>query len=643
MSNGAVRVEYDLQAGAADFFWRNNRKLSGFYSSVILPTGSVKSLNYANHAWAVAGSNQVVITSTGGTLPTMKQYFILDRDDSFLTRVELTGAGLSSRWMAPLIVDAPGGVDIGSYEDARALCVPFDNDHFVRYNALRIDSTNTSYEVCAFYDNATRIGLVVGSVTHDTWKTGVYFAGSHHKLDDLKVFGGATSPKATWDVMPHGAVAGSTIASPTVFVGFGDDWRTTLENFADENAAQVPKLAWTRGVPFGWNSWGVIQKHLSYAKAIAVSDFIQTNLQPNHFQNDGTVYVNLDSYWNNLGGTQLLAFADHCHANGQKAGIYWGPFAYWGGATHVADTFVPGTANKYKYGDILLRDGNGNYQTNDGALAIDPTHPGTRQLIDHYANLFVADGFDYLKLDFLSHGALEGVHYDTNVTTGIQAYNQGMGYLLRRVDGRMFLDESIAPIFPYQYAHARRISCDAFHSIANTEYEMQSVNYGWWMSGRLYQYCDPDQLVFTGGDAYENQSRLISGAVTGIFLDGDDLSSAPGRELAQNCLTKEAIDSVARAGRTFRPVEGNTGRRASAVFVRQDGAEWRLAVFNFTTNAVTRTIDLERAGLGASAYAATDLWSGAVLPAHGSFDVHLNAKQAKLFGFTPNLTQPSGR
>jgi len=641
MSNAAVRVEYDLQAGTADFFWRNSRKISRFYSSARLGTRLVKSLDYSSHAWAVASNNQVVITSTAGSPAAMKQYFILDQDNSFLTRVEMDGIGLSSSSMAPVVMEAPGGVDIGSYDDARALCVPFDNDHFVRYDAMPIDGTGTSYEVCAFYDNTTRVGLVVGSVTHDTWKTGIHFSGSRHKLDVLNVFGGATAANATWDVMPHGAVVGNTISSPTVFVGFGSDWRNTLEEFADANAALATRLTWTNGVPFGWNSWGVIQKNLSYSKAIAVSDFIKTNLQSNNFQNDGTVYVNLDSYWKNLDDSQLSAFADHCHGNGQKAGIYWGPFAYWGGAARAASTFVEGAANKYEYSDILLRDGTGNYETNDGALAIDPTHPGTRQLIDYYANLFVASGFDYLKLDFLSHGALEGVHFDTNVTTGIQAYNQGMRYLLRQIGGRMFIDESIAPIFPYQYAHARRISCDAFYSIADAEYEMQSVNYGWWMSGRLYEYIDPDQLVFAGGDVNENQSRLVSGAVTGIFLDGDDLSSSAGQDFAQACLTNAAINSVARAGRPFTPVEGNTGRRASNVFVRRDGADWLLAVFNFATNAVNPTIDLGRAGLGAGTYAATDLWSGDCQLAHGSFGAHLNSKQAKLFRLAPNSTNSS--
>ena len=39
---------------------------------------------------------------------------------------------------------------------------------------------------------------------------------------------------------------------------------------------------------------------------------------------------------------------------------------------------------------------------------------------------------------------------------------------------------SIAPIFPGQYAHGRRISCDVFGTINWTEYMLNSLSYGWW-------------------------------------------------------------------------------------------------------------------------------------------------------------------
>ena len=531
--------------------------------------------------------------------------------------------------MGPVVVDATGEVDIGITNDNRALIVPFDNDGFVRYNAMPINSSSTGYEVAAFYDNTSRNGLVVGSVTHDVWKSGIYFYGANNKLNQMNVFGGATSP---WDVMPHGYISGNTISSPTVFVGFGDDWRVAMQNFAAANTNFVSRLAWTNGVPFGWNSWGVIQQNINYTDAIAVSDYFYVNLIGHNFVNHGTVYINLDSYWDNMSNEQLQSFAGHCHAHGEKAGIYFGPFVWFGSANDSTNWVVEGTANAYHYSDILLRDGNGNFESSDGGLALDPTHPGTKQRISYYINEFTNWGFDYVKLDFLSHGTFEGVHNDPNVTTGIQAYNQGMQYVFNAINGRMFINESIAPLFPYQYAHSRRIACDAETSrISDTEYTMNSVSYGWWLDN-LYQFNDPDVMVFgNGANTNEAQSRLISGAVTGVFLNGDDLTTAAGQAAAQIFLTNPAMDDVARFGKTFTPVEGNTGSSAANMFVRQDGNTWSIAVFNYGSSSVNRTVDLSRAGLPPGNYLATNLWDGTTLTVSGSFNVSLNAAQSKLF------------
>ncbi len=644
MSNANVVVKYNLSLGSADFYWQNSKIITGFYSGVTLSSGYVKGTNYTSWAYSVASSNQVVVIAIGNGHPTMKQYFTFDQTNSFLIREEVDGTALSANWMGPVVVDYPGGVDIGSYNDVRALYVPFDNDHFVTYNAMSINGGSTGYEVAAFYDNTTRNGLVVGSVTHDTWKSGVFWSGSSNKLDQMNVFGGAQSP---WDVMPHGSVTGNTITSPTMFVGFGTDWRTTMEEFADENALQTPKLAWTNGVPFGWNSWGVIQTGLTYADAINTSTVIANQLQTNHFNNNGVVYINLDSYWDNLDASQLISFVNTCHANGQKAGVYWAPFVWWGAATNATNSHVEGTGNAYTYSQALLRDGNGNFESNDGALAMDPTHPATLQRIDYFIEgQFLSYGFDYIKLDFLSHGALEGAHYNASVTTGIQAYNAGMQYVLNELNGRMFIDESIAPIFPYQYAHGRRIACDAQNSrISDTSYTLNAVTYGWWISGRLYQYNDPDIMVFTNGFSLTtnaNQARLISGAITGIFLDGDSLTNAASQARAESTLTNAAIDAVAQIGRTFEATESNTGTNPASVFVEQNGATWYLAVFDYSSSAMTTNINLARAGVS-GVFKAVDLWSGNSTSISGaSFSVSLNAQQAKLFKLlnTPTLQSP---
>jgi len=198
MTNANVRLDYDLATGRANFFWQNALRISGFYAGVGLYsagvlTNYITDTVYTNRSWTVT-NNLVEITSTRPGLPTMKQTFVLDQDNSFLTRVDMIGKNLQSRWMGPFVMDVAGGVDLGTYNDVRALIVPFDNDSFTfSYNAMPINNTKTSYEVSAFYDNSTRNGLVVGSVTHDTWKTGVYFQGANNRLSVLNVFGGVTS------------------------------------------------------------------------------------------------------------------------------------------------------------------------------------------------------------------------------------------------------------------------------------------------------------------------------------------------------------------------------------------------------------------------------------------------------------------
>src|SRR5260221_9559702 len=194
MSNVNVRLEYNLNAGTVDFYWKNSRKLTSFYSGVTLNTGYIKGINYSGWSYAVSSSNQVVVTATGGGLPIMKQYFTLDQNDSFLVRMDVSGSNLKANWMGPVVVDTTGGVNIGITNDNRALVVPFDNDGFVRYNAMPMNSSGNSYEVGAFYDNTSRNGLVVGSVTHDIWKTGIFFVGANNKLKAMNVYGGATSP-----------------------------------------------------------------------------------------------------------------------------------------------------------------------------------------------------------------------------------------------------------------------------------------------------------------------------------------------------------------------------------------------------------------------------------------------------------------
>jgi hypothetical protein len=620
--NGSIKVEYYVPGGTANFLVDGQKRIKNFYAAVQLDR-YVTSKLYKNRNCQKNG-DEYTVTSTGDNLPTMKQVFILNGGNKFLTRLDVEGENLATNWIAPLVVDEPKALDLGSSKELRALWVPHDNDKWVSYNAAPIADDNTSNEVKAIYEEGSRHGIVVGSVTHDVWKTGVY----HSQMTKLNAFGGQTSKDWTHDVLPHGKVSGKTIKSPTIFVGYSNDWRDLMEEYADSNLEFAKRLNWSGGVPFGWNSWGKIQENIDYDKAIKVSDFIKNRLQNSHFSSNNTVYINLDSYWDKLNDEQLRNFVAHAKKNGQKAGIYWAPFVDWG---KNADSTVPGSDTKYS--EIWLRDSKNQPIELDDAYAIDPTHPASKKRMDVFIDQFKAQGFEYIKLDFLTHGALESTRrYDSSVQTGIQAYNQGMQYIKDRIGGSMFISLSIAPIFPYQYAHARRVACDTYGAAtgqSSSRYALNSASYGWWMSSRLYTYNDPDHMVFEGFNSSENVLRLLSGVVAGtVFLSGDDLTQSKGQDLASYLLTNPRLNELARMGKAFRPVQGNTGDGPSKVLVLHDNGRHFLAVFNFD-RAENYAIDLERAGFDANRkYQTIDLFDGS----EGSTQKTLKGPLAQNYG-----------
>lgn len=661
VSSGSLKLQYNTETGLSAYIWKargEEAKIQGAYSSLQLDQ-YLTSKDYANHEFKMeevepfqdrGGKGiKVTVSHRQDGLPTLKQiYYIYEQKDYLLTQVVAEQATpMATNYIAPLIVDRRGGVDLGQYGDNRVLVTPFDNDAWSRYlsKTINTDLNNQNYEsseLTAIYDNDSRRGFVVGSVSHDTWKTGIYWSGSNDRLNKLNVYGGFSSLASTHDSLPHAKVSGTTVASPKVFVGYFADYRDGLETYGRANASEAPPLAFgpgvPQGVPVGWNSWGAVGSHLSYDKAVETSDYFKANLQGKSFDNGGQLYINLDSYWDNMNDEQLGQLVEHIKANGQKAGIYYGPFVYWGDNLSQP---VEGTDGKYTYGDIVLRDAQGNPLPKlDGAYAVDPTHPGTKQRIDYYVNRFKEHGFEYIKLDFLSHGSLEGQHYNPQATTGIQAYNEGMAYIVDALDGSMFISASIAPLFPSQYAHSRRISCDVDGSLGSTEYQLNNLTYGWWQNGTIYRYTDPDYMTLVkGGSLLGAQTRVNAAAISGtVFLNSDDVADQTAREYMEKLLVNPAVNAVAKKGQAFRPIEGNTGTAAADAFILNDGGEYYLALFNFTNEPAERTIDFERAAMdnkGRSGFRVTDLWTGEESRAKTGLHTRLQGAESKLYKLVP--------
>jgi len=122
--------------------------------------------------------------------------------------------------------------------------------------------------------------------------------------------------------------------------------------------------------------------------------------------------------------------------------------------------------------------------------------------------------------------------------------------------------------------------------------------------------------------------------ITGtLLLNSDDLMDPRAQERAKELLTNAAILDVARAGRSFQPVEGDAGIRASKIFTRTDpDGSLLVAVFNYDgSHSAEVKADFARLGLdGSHAYQATDLWTAKTSQVQGALVIPLSAGQSTI-------------
>ena len=549
------------------------------------------------------------------------------------------GETTKTNYIAPIVSDNSSTTFLPAVGQNYIYRMPHDNDNWVSYNAQSWTEGRSveSCEVSVAYDVMSRKGLVVGSIEHDNWKSGVTITpSSSNSLSKITVAAGVVN-ELTNDInkefpdrpslYKHGSISGKRVSSPRFFFGFYNDWRNGLEDLGDATAALEPKLPWDGGTIFAWQSWGGMAFGVNYTGVIDVCNFFKNDLVKANFHNEnGTCYMVLDSGWNLLSEKELKKFVKYCKDNGLHPGVYFTPFSYWGNEENAKKQKVTG-AEQYTFADLAIT-ANGKMRR-IASIALDPTHPGTLAYNKQQFDKFKKWGFEYVKLDFINNGTLEAdKFYAPGITTGVQAYNYGMNEIIKMLDG-MFIDLSIAPVFPAK-GHARRISCDCWGELDNSMYCLNSVEMSWWLD-RVYQYNDPDHLVLsrakTDGEA---RIRYTCGAMTGTVLLGDNYATVGDtianpeaeRALAMRVATNADINAVAHIGRSFRPVDGGLAYdsnrygkafRVDNEFVLDTDNALYYVVFNYDKDAdFKKTADFSRIGIRADEVKSIkELWTGA--------------------------------
>lgn len=639
------RIVYSLEQGTYDVYFDGRLTITAAFAEY---GGSKpgKSTDPGNRKYSAVAINDGwgkgnlhIIEQQRDGLRIQQLFYVYPGKSFFFVQVKVAGKDIASSYISPLttsnfIMEGTG--------DKRGLSVPFDNDMWARYDAQPLTNANyTSSEVTALYNNDNYHGLVIGSIEQALWKSGIKVQHTAAGTLSLTAFGGLSDSVITHDKIPHGKVAvhDTLCPSPKIMIGLFADWRTGMEQYAQASRlAQPPAIfTWNKATPMGWNSWGVMQTKLNLSKAKKVVDFFSDSCKG--FRNEnGTLYIDLDSFWDNMvkGGldgdvSELKEFVAYCRSKQLKPGIYWGPFADWG----KHDRKIEGSSFRYPASWITQH---GVPVEVDGARAMDPTYPGTKERIVHYINHFTALGFEMIKIDFLGHGALENDHfYDPAVTTGMQAYKVGMKFLDSVMAGKMLVYAAISPTMATApYVHMRRIACDAFSAIDNTEYTLNSTGYGWWQT-RLYDFVDADHVVFNKESAGANKARLASALVTGTLITGDDFSETGlWQTTAKNLLQNKDLLALVKDGRSFRPVEANTGRAGVELFTKTVAGITYLAAFNYGNTNRTYTLTPERLGLKkGTKMTVKELFSQAQSTVTGNLTIDISSPGAMIYRITP--------
>jgi len=511
-----------------------------------------------------------------------------------------------SRYLVP--IDAPypdkEGKALFLSLDQKMLLVPYDNDMWTRYESSVPRPGRTSYDITAIYDEESFEGLILGALDFDVWKNAISWA-AHDARAFLACSGAADA--ATHDTMPHGIVSGAEVASARFCMFWSDNIKSGMEHYAALCTRVQPPRPWSGKAIFGWNSYSALGLGLRLSHWEEAGDFIHDAL-PGFSDEDGVTYINLDGCFG-MNPHEIRRIVEKLHARGQKAGWYASPCNC---IAPLGNLPIPGTLIPLK--NLILEDDRGvPLPPADGSVPLDVTHPLWEQYARHQIRSVLELGFDYIKLDFLSHGGVEGAHYRKDFT-GRMALNHAYRILedeLRRADREIFVSLSIAPLFPYFLGNARRCCCDSFGHIEDVRYVLNALNFGWWTNGTLYRYNDPDHLalyhsvvdgrgIIPEADA---RSRYLSGIISGTLMilsdnygpQGDPHRIRAARQRTMALAANPRLNALARLGKAFVPVELRSD--TTPFYTLAHEGKHYAAIFNFSREPQTLRFCAARGGL----------------------------------------------
>ncbi len=130
-----------------------------------------------------------------------------------------------------------------------------------------------------------------------------------------------------------------------------------------------------------------------------------------------------------------------------------------------------------------------------------------------------------------------------------------------------------------------------------------------------------------------NKARLTSALITGTLITGDDYSSemTMAERQQKNGFRMKTSLKIARSGTAFMPVDGNTGDKASELFMRKNSGYLYIAVLNYSAVPKQFNIPLRKLGLNKANYTTAELFGKKTIKISSSLQFTLKSADAAIF------------
>ncbi|WP_340004377.1 hypothetical protein MHH52_21545 [Paenibacillus sp. FSL K6-0276] len=194
VTNDEVNLEIDLETGEASVVGGNTSHVKGIHSAFRWQGREYNTEHYQSHKLksqevvvreGFGKGVHVVILHESSLLPQLEQYFYIYESSSFVLMqiVIASDEEIKANRMAVIQTKSVSlGGESAQPDEPSILRVPYDNDKWVRYTVVKPPMDTESYEVTAIFAPESRRGIIMGSITHKVWKTGIRIKSerSHH-------------------------------------------------------------------------------------------------------------------------------------------------------------------------------------------------------------------------------------------------------------------------------------------------------------------------------------------------------------------------------------------------------------------------------------------------------------------------------